>query len=121
MTKPMPGERGTLADRFEKLDRTGRRCVGSDMRCERNAAFILTVVEVDPQTGQERGEPEDRRVCPRHRKFYGEIGEPHNGFRVIRQEPLPPVGRYDGLRRQHAESETARLRREQQERTPRDQ
>lgn len=95
-----PGERGSLADRFEKLDRTGRRCVGSDMRCERNAAFILTVVEIDPDTGLERGEPEQRRVCPRHRKFYADdAGDAHNGFKLIREADLPPLASQGGVER----------------------
>lgn len=107
-----PGHKGTIADRFEKLDRTGRRCAGSDMRCERTAAFILTVVAIDPDTDEDRGEPEDRKVCPRHRKFYGDdIGDISNGYRVVRAEPLPPVQAYDGLRRVHAEQEEARNRR----------
>lgn len=84
-----PGKKGTLQDRYEKLDRTGRRCFGSDRRCERNAMFIVTVQPCDPETGELHGEPEKRRACPRHRKFLG--NDDRSGLRVLEEVELPPI------------------------------
>jgi hypothetical protein len=81
-----PGQRGTLADRLEKLDAYGARCQ-ADKLCAYATRFRLTYVNEDkPEQGETTIE-----VCSRHRKFYE-----RPPLKVTRKEvldPLPQTGK----------------------------
>lgn len=54
--------------RLKRLEAKGRRCDGNSRRCHNNAAVAeLTVVKLDPTTGEETGEPYKVKSCARHR------------------------------------------------------
>jgi hypothetical protein len=56
--------------RYAQLDAEGRRCAGNSYRCTQRAIEQHIVRRRDPETGEVTGEPEEKRLCGRHRQQF---------------------------------------------------
>lgn len=60
---------GTRANRYAKLEQIGKRC-DADSHCTRTAQVEMTMIPLNPDTGEPTGDQQDKKVCTRHRIKY---------------------------------------------------